>query len=118
VGVPVKLAIPPGALSQVVAVRLTELTLPPPPGIEDWSPVYHIEAEGLELAVPASITIPWSSNDGAVSSGLSIYASDDTSCELAPIADNYVNAGFNQGSIQRVGFAMVGAPLAAGSTCP
>jgi hypothetical protein len=37
-------------------------------------------------------------------------------CALAPLDDNYQNAGFNQGSVRRLGWAIVAAPHAEG--CP
>lgn len=35
---------------------------------------------------------------------------------MAPLSDNYVNAGFNQGSLWHLGWAIVGVPKTEG--CP
>ena len=120
VGISVEIEIPPNALSEVVSLRLTETNVAPPASFVDWSPVYHLEPEVLTCARPAAIRVPWSSNPGEVDTDLALYTSTEASaCALAPIADNYINAGFNQGSLQRSGWLMVGRPRQASeSACP
>jgi hypothetical protein len=116
-GVPVELRIPPNALDRSVAIRITETSIPPAGPLADWSPVYHFEPETLRFNVPVEVRIPWSNSLNEVSPGLAIYWSDDAaSCALAPLADNYQNAGFNQGSVLNLGWAIVGAPRA--DACP
>ena len=119
VGVPVELQIPPNALSQTITIRITETTDPPPESIADWSPLYHFQPEDLVFALPAVVRMPWSSTDGLVPKSLSIYWSKNLATDaLTPLADNYVNAGFNQGSVRNLGWAIVGVPRDASSTCP
>ena len=119
VGVPVELQIPPNALSQTITIRITETTDPPPESIADWSPLYHFQPEDLVFALPAVVRMPWSSTDGLVPKSLSIYWSKNLATDaLTPLADNYVNAGFNQGSVRNLGWAIVGVPRDPSSTCP
>ncbi len=118
-GVPVTLRIPPNALSETVTIRITELSSPPPEEVADWSPLYHFEPDDLIFAAPVEVRLPWSSTSGSVARELSVYWSEASgSCSLAPLADNYVNAGFNQGSVRHLGWAIAGAPRAEASTCP
>ncbi len=123
-GVPVRLSIPPNALSQTVTVRITEVSAPPPAGFGDFSPLYHFEPEGLKFNGPVQVQMP--ANSGyvppasslSVPQSLSIYwSSEGNSCALERLADNYINAGFNQGSITHFGWGIVGVvPVTPG--CP
>ena len=110
-GVPVELRIPPNALNRTVAIRITETSIPPWDQISDLSPIYHFEPDALRFAVPVELRIPWSTGLGSAPSNLAIYFSDEPgSCSLAPLDDNYRNAGFNQGSVLGLGWAIVGIP--------
>ena len=63
--------------------------------------------------------MPWSSTDGLVPKSLSIYWSKNLATDaLTPLADNYVNAGFNQGSVRNLGWAIVSVSRDPSSTCP
>ncbi len=123
-GVPVQLRIPPNALSQTVTIRITETSVPPPAGIGDFSPLYYFEPEGLTFNAPVQVQMPFNSgylppaSSFSVPPSLSIYwSSTNNSCSLGRLADSYINAGFNQGSITHLGWGIVGVvPLAAG--CP
>jgi hypothetical protein len=112
-GVPVELRIQPGALGERVVIRITETTLPPPAGFEDWSPIYHFEPEGLTLAVPAELRIPWTTGGVTPTGGFSVgpelmvFWSHGNPCELSQI-DSYRNAGFSQANVQRLGYGVAG----------
>jgi hypothetical protein len=118
VGVPVEIRIPRGALSETVTISITELSVPPPDDLSDWSPLYRFEPSGLTFERPAEVRVPWSGNSGVVASGLSLYVSSEPggSCDMKPLSDNYVNAGFNQGTLWHLGWAIVGVPKPEG--CP
>ena len=120
VGVPVELRIPRNALDHNVTIRITETSIAPPEGIRDWSPLYHFEPEDLHFDSPVEVSIPWSSTSGEAG-GLAIYWSDEAvedGCTLTPLSDNYQNAGFNQGSVLSLGWAIVATRIPDGSTCP
>ena len=109
--VPLGIIFPPGALATDTRISVTETDLPPPTGIEDWSPVYLVEPRGLELAKVASLQIPWSSNLTAVPNTLGIYARDENgSCAFNRLVDSYTNAGFEQASLTEFSSAR-GSPL-------
>lgn len=122
----VLLRIPPGALSEPTVIRIIETSVPPPAGFADATPVYVFEPVGLRFATPASLEMPRDSTmmvpfDQAASSALPTlyWSSEADACALAPIADNYVNAGFNQGTVTQLGWAVVGRPLPrATAACP
>lgn len=118
IGVPVEIRIPRGALEELTTISITELTVPPPDNLHDWSPLYRFEPADLEFARPVEVRVPWSGLSGEVATGLSLYVSSEPggSCDMAPLSDNYVNAGFNQGSLWHLGWAIVGVPKAEG--CP
>jgi hypothetical protein len=71
----------------------------------------------LVLAAPAKLTVPFS-NDCCVghtgpctssfSRSMGLYWSGQTTCALDRLPDSYVNAGVEQGSTTRLGFAAVG----------
>ena len=109
--VPLGIIFPPGALATDTRISVTETDLPPPTGIEDWSPVYLVEPRGLELAKVASLQIPWSSNLTAVPNTLGIYARDENgSCAFNRLVDSYTNAGFEQASLTEFSYLLVGVP--------
>jgi hypothetical protein len=122
VGVPVQLTIPPNALTKTVTIRITELSFPPPAGFGDFSPLYHFEPDDLTFNAPVQLRMPFSSghvpptSSFEIPSNLAIYWSGSNgSCALERLGDNYVNAGFNQGSITHFGWGIVGVtPLATG----
>jgi len=119
-GVNFMLSIPPGALSQPTLITVTETNLSPPAGFVDFSPVYHVEPDGLSFAQIAALQVPQGSNLSLVPIDLAIYqsAADDT-CAFQPIADSYTNAGFEQSSLTRTGYLFVAAPQsAAQASCP
>jgi hypothetical protein len=64
--------------------------------------------------------VPWGSTSGDVAGGLAIYArAESGACGFAPLGDSYVNAGFNQGSVDHLGYLVMGAPrTAADAACP
>jgi hypothetical protein len=61
-GVPFEMVIPPNALSVPTTITVTELAVPPPAGFADWSPLYRIDPVDLVLAVPATLTVPFSND--------------------------------------------------------
>ena len=117
-GVPFTLEIPPGALAPNVAITVTETDLAPPSALTDYSPVYKIEPASLELAVSAKVTIPWSNAQTWVGGELAMYWSGGCAPgTFARVGDSYVNAGFQQGSTKKLGWAVVGHPRSSASTC-
>jgi hypothetical protein len=116
-GAPFSIEIPPNALSTPTTVTVTELAAPPPPGFADWSPVYRIDPVDLVLAAPAKLTIPFSNDccgdhstpcTSTISRTMSLFWSGQDTCALERLPDSYVNAGVEQGSTTRLGFAVVG----------
>jgi hypothetical protein len=119
-GVTVSVTIPRGALSEATTIRITETSIPPPAGILDWSPLYHFEPEDLTFLTPVQVRIPWRAGNGLVPTELALYWSTEPggSCEMTPLADSYVNAGFNQGTLKHFGWGIVGVARPQGSSCP
>jgi hypothetical protein len=117
-GVDAQIAIPPTAIATSTTVTLTETSIPPPHDFLDWSPVYRIDPVGFQLAARAPVQFPWSNLSGVVPQRLSIWFSPDGSC-FTPLADNYVNAGFNMGSTTQLGYFIVAVERTAStSSCP
>jgi hypothetical protein len=121
-GAPFEIEFPPGALAAPTVVRVTETTVPPPKDFIDFSPVYRVDPQGTTLAAAAKLQIPWGNLDGG-GPRLSSYAltdpTTDGGCTFTPIADSYMNAGFEQSSLVRFGYFFVGAPKTdATATCP
>ncbi len=114
------LDVPPGALSEPTTIRIIETSLPPPPGFTDRSPVYVFEPVGLTFKVPVTVKIASDSQGVIPDSRFAIYwSSAGDPCALAPLADDYDNAGFNEGTITQLGWAMVGTPRTdAMAVCP
>jgi hypothetical protein len=52
------ISIPFGALDHPVVVQVAATTLPPPAGIQTYSPVYRFEPEGMVFARPVTVTLP------------------------------------------------------------
>lgn len=115
-GVAFELHIPPRALANAVAITVTELREPPPAGFSDWSPLYRVEPAGLVLNGAAALRVPWSNVDGEVNRALTTYAAPTSAGPYEPLSDSYVNAGFTQASLHRLGFLFVGAPASTVST--
>jgi hypothetical protein len=119
-GVEVQINFPPGAVAEPTIVTLTETTIPPPKDLTDFSPVYLLEPRGLVLAKLAPVRVPWGSAATSIGRDLAIYERAETgTCEFTPLGDNYLNAGFNQGSIDHLGYFVVGLPrTSADAACP
>lgn len=90
-------------------MRITETTVPPPHSLIDASPMYYIEPANLVLKTPAVLTVPWSMTSGMINP-LRTYMSSDAPCTLTPLADDYLNAGFQNASTSRFGWLVVGSP--------
>lgn len=117
-GVDLELVVPEGALAVPTKVTVVELTSAPPGQYVDWSPLYRFEPQGLVLQVPARLRMPWSNTDGLVDADLAIRWSTDGGASFVSLPSNYVNAGFNQATIDRLGVGFVGSsPAAAGTAC-
>jgi len=110
VGVPFKLVIPYNALTQTVTLQVTELTVPPPSGFVDYSPIYDLQPRGLTFATPALLTIPWENVQGVVPAGIAAYLSTDDGATFTRIADSYTNAGFEMASLSGLGQVFTGYP--------
>ena len=117
-GVVFRITFPPGAIATPTMITVTETTVLPPVGSVDWSPVYRIDPVGLVLAAPATLMVPWSQGQGSISGEPTLFWSGSSTCSLARVPSSYVNAGFNQGNVGRLGYAMVGyAELGQAVTC-
>jgi hypothetical protein len=117
-GVDAQISIPPTAIATTTTVTLTETAIPPPHDFLDWSPVYRIDPVGLALAARAPVQFPWSNLSGSVAGGLAIWFSPDGSC-FTPLADSYVNAGFNMASTTQLGYFIVAAARSpSAASCP
>jgi hypothetical protein len=127
-GVAAEFDFPPTAIATPTEIKLIETSIPPPPDLIDWSPVYLVEPAGLALTARTPFHLPDqnvalgpSAGGVAVSTsptGLSVWFSPDGAC-FTPVADSYVNAGFMMGSTTQLGYFIVGVPrTAVTATCP
>jgi hypothetical protein len=107
-GVLFSLKVPPGAVTKPLTIKITETALPPK-RFAATTPGYVIEPLDLEFAIPASLRIPWG-NTSSATQGFSIYTAPSTCAEPAKLPDSYVNAGFLQGTTQRLGIFFAGTP--------
>jgi hypothetical protein len=109
-GVAFSIELPPGAIATPTRITVTELTAPPPDGMVDWSPVYRIEPLGLALAAPARLIVPTSQGRGTAFADRqsSIFWSGANDCALERLPSSYMNAGFMQGNVGRLGYAVAG----------
>jgi hypothetical protein len=107
-GVAVELQVPPGVVETPTEIAVTELASPPPAGIVDYSPVYRFDPPGLVLARPVKLRMPWSNRDGIVASDLAIYWSTDGGQTYGRLAEDHLDAGFNDGAITGFGLGFVG----------
>jgi hypothetical protein len=115
----VLLHVPPNALAEPTTIRIVETSVPPPAGYADGAPIYVFEPVGLTFATPASIKIPWVLPPSGSSPPMMYWSSEVDPCVLEPLADSFTNAGFNQGTVARLGWAAVGLPLPqATPACP
>lgn len=106
-GASFRLTFPPNVLASPTVITVTETSLTPP-GV-DWSPVYKIEPLGLEVTGGVDVRVPWGQANGVLySDQMSIYASGASQCGLEPVRGNYVNAGFNTGTLTKLGYVMIG----------
>ncbi len=106
VGVAFNLKFPPGAIATPTLITVTETSLPPPAGSVDFSPVYRIDPVGLVLAEPAALKLPWSQDQ--ICGAPTVFWSATSLCRLEVLPSSYYNAGFNNGNIGRLGYAMTG----------
>jgi hypothetical protein len=116
-GVPFSISIPPNALAAPTTITVTELSTPPPAGFADWSPLYRIDPVDLRLAAPATLIVPFSNSccrsttapcGASFSRAMGLFWSGQDTCVLERLPSSYVNAGIEQGSATRLGFAIVG----------
>ena len=88
---------------------------PTPSGFTDYSLLYAIEPADLSLKVPASVRLPWAIQlqEGvtfSVNPALAIYSSRSAAVGFEKRPDSYTNAGFNQASLDRLGYLFAGYP--------
>jgi hypothetical protein len=110
----VLLEVPPGALAEPTTIRIIETSLLAPTELVDQSPIYVFEPVGLAFAVPVSVRIP-SFSGGAVESGQErgiYWSSEADPCRFEPLADSQEQNGSTYATVSRLGWAMVGYPLA------
>ena len=117
-GAPMRLDIPAGALSVDTAITITETSFSPPASFIDYSPVWQLAPVGLTFDKPVKIIMPWGNEDGTVDGPLASYWSAD-GCAWEKVPDSYVNAGFENASIVRLGYGFVGYPKTSlKASCP
>ncbi len=105
-GVAFTLTFPPNAIATPTLITVTETSIPPASGSVDFSPVYRIEPVGLVLAQPASLKLPWS--QAQIWGAPTVFWSATSLCTLEVLPSSYYNAGLNNGSVSRLGYAMNG----------
>jgi hypothetical protein len=114
-GVTLELDVPAGALAETTQLTVTELPGPTPTDYTDYSPVYKLAPTNVTFKVPAHLRLPWSLalKAGVVFYGkkeLSIYFASCAPDGFARLPDSYVNAGFSQASLDRLGYVFAGYP--------
>jgi len=107
----VLLSVPPGALAEPTTIHIVETKTTPPGGYADGSPVYVFEPVGLTFATPASVKIPWFTSASGLTPPTMYWSSEADPCTLEPLDEGSVNAGFNQGTVTRLGWAATGFAL-------
>jgi hypothetical protein len=108
-GVPFSLKIPPGAVKQPVTITITETVLPPKL-FGPTTPGYVVEPPNLEFALPVALHVPWGNYSSNSPPTFGIYTAADVCTTPAKLPDSYVNAGFLQGTTQRLGIFFGGTP--------
>jgi hypothetical protein len=108
-GVPTELLIPPRALDRYVTIRITELDTIPD-GLADLSPLYLFEPVDLAFATPVEARVPFGNGSGTVPTRAAMQWSSGAG--FRPVPDSYDNAGFAQGSLSQLGWALVAEPAA------
>jgi hypothetical protein len=114
-GVALVLEVPSGAVSTPTTFKVTELAQDTPAELQDYTAIYSFEPTGLALARPARLRLPWNVElaQGAgyeTPPGLSVYRAASPSGAWERLGDSYVNAGFSQASLDRLGFVLAGFP--------
>jgi hypothetical protein len=110
VGVPFAIDVQFGALVEATLITVTETELPTPAEYIDFSPIYRIEPDSLDIF--ASLMLPWNNRSDALGwvDQLSVYySSDGTNYER--LEDSYENAGFLQATVPQGGYVFAGAPV-------
>ena len=116
-GVAFTLTFPPNAIATPTLITVTETSIAPPAGSVDFSPVYRIEPVGLVLAEPAALKLPW--GQAQIWGAPTVFWSASSLCTLEVLPSSYYNAGFNNGSVSRLGYAMTGyASAGTAPACP
>lgn len=101
--------IPAAALRAPTDVVLTELSLPTPDGLVDYSPVFKLSPTSLVLEAPGEIRFP-GANKASAQAPLAIYYARELGQPFTKLLDSYVNAGFYQATLTRGGYYVVGFP--------
>jgi hypothetical protein len=116
----------PNAVASPTQITVTELAVPTPAGFADWTPLYRVDPVDLVLAAPAKLNVPFGNSCcpagtaicGPVyfSRDMGLFWSGAEACTLERLSDSYVNAGIEQSSTTRLGFAIVGFASVGGAT--
>lgn len=103
------LTFPPNAIATDTVITVTETNLVPPTGIVDYSPIYRIEPVDLVLKEAAVLKVPWSNGrgGGTIDPDLALYWTKTDACGLEKLPSSYINAGFMNANVGRLGYAMV-----------
>lgn len=109
-GISARVRFPARAVAQPTLITLTELADAPPSSFMDESPLYRLDPVDLQLADLAAIDLPFANLDGVIEPTMALYqASPGASC-LSRVSDSYINAGFMQAGIRRLGVIFAGYP--------
>jgi hypothetical protein len=118
IGVPFRVRVFAGSLTEDTEIELTELTQAAPEEFFDYSPVYRVEPDDLEFVNGGEVSIPWQVPSGFVPT-LAIYFSESPDGPFELMEDSYQNAGFSQATLLRSGYFFVGNPKPEGyEQCP
>jgi hypothetical protein len=119
IGVPFRVEVFAGSLPAPTELTLTELAAPPPAELNDVSPVYRLEPDGVDFVNGGEVSIPWTVPSGIVPNEIAVYHSDSVDGPYTRLADSYLNAGFSQATLLRSGYFLTAYPrTSAHAACP
>jgi len=118
-GVPFQIQIYPNSLTATTDITLRELSVSPPAGFTDFSPIYEIDPPGLTFEQGGAIQV----NEVNVANGrvswqdLAIYAAESADGPWRKLDDQQPNAGFTTATLLSTGFFFIGRPSSEDAAC-
>jgi hypothetical protein len=109
-GTPFSIELPPYALSADVLIGLTESRIAPPAPYVDDSPIYEIQPAGLQLAIPAKVSVPITNFGNVIPREVALYQTFNCGASFSRIPDSYQDAGNVVGSMSTLGAVFAGYP--------